>query len=64
MVWNASHLLWQQQLIVIGFLVTPVFLLSIGLALVVPRYFPPKSALDKQTPTEKIGNRNPVAQSR
>lgn len=42
MVWNASHILWQEQLILVSILLPPIFITAILLALSAPRLFAAK----------------------
>jgi hypothetical protein len=42
MTWNASQILWPEQLIVLAVLLSPIFISSILVALNAPRFFAQK----------------------
>jgi hypothetical protein len=45
--WSSEHMSWAQQMMILSYLLPPIFLVSIGLALLAPRFH---SKRDQATP--------------
>ena len=64
MTWNASQILWQEQLIVLAILLPPIFLTSILLALNAPRLFGTQQSAKANPADAPASSSRPVAASR
>jgi hypothetical protein len=62
--WNASQILWQEQLIVLAILLPPIFLSSILVALKAPRLFGAKQGAEAQEKDTLAAAPQPVSLSR
>ena len=63
-VWNASQILWQEQLIVLSILLPPIFISSILVALNAPRLFAQKQIGKAKATEERSLSSQPVRVSR
>jgi len=66
MVWNATHIFWQQQLLILSILLPPIFIAVMAVGLAAPRLFTAKQATEhKKQPAEALqASRQPVHSSR
>jgi hypothetical protein len=62
--WNASQILWQEQLIVLLILLPPIFISSILVALNAPRLFARKQMTRANTTGELSSPPQPVRVAR
>jgi hypothetical protein len=63
MIWNATHIFWPQQLLVLSIVLPPVFIALIALGLGAPRLFA-KSKPTEHKAQELHASARPVHSSR
>ena len=64
MTWNASQILWQEQLIVLSIVLPPIFISSILVALNAPRLFARKQMTRAKPTGELSSSSQPVRVAR
>ena len=63
-VWNASQILWQEQLIVLSILLPPIFISAVLVALNAPRLFAQKQATKVKAMEERSPSSQPARVAR
>jgi hypothetical protein len=61
MVWNPTHIFWQEQVYLLSLLLPPVFITSFLLALFSPRLFAHAKSEPKRTPEHLPASPDAVA---
>jgi len=64
LVWNATHIFWPQQLMVLGILLPPIFVALIALGLGAPRLLAAKQPAEHKTKETRQGSSQAVPASR
>lgn len=64
MTWNASQILWQEQLIVLAILLPPIFIASILMALKAPRLFATEQNVKTKATDARPSSSQPAPVSR